>query len=116
MKSKKWLISLGLAVVLVVAFALPACEPEPAGGWLHSPYTDEKIELTLTVPAIPTDFVSMGTMIVQNLRDFGIDADLTAIDHSTYVEKIYDPWEGGLEMFIYGLDPCYDPISDWIWS
>ena len=27
MKSKKWLISLGLAVVLVVAFALPACEP-----------------------------------------------------------------------------------------
>ena len=33
MKSKKWLISLGLAVVLVVAFALPACtpaEPEPA--------------------------------------------------------------------------------------
>ena len=29
MKSKKWFISLGLAVVLVVAFALPACEPEP---------------------------------------------------------------------------------------
>jgi len=27
MKSKKWLISLGLAVILVVAFALPACEP-----------------------------------------------------------------------------------------
>jgi len=27
MKSKKWLISLGLAVVLVLAFALPACEP-----------------------------------------------------------------------------------------
>jgi len=26
MKSKKWLISLGLAVVLVLAFALPACE------------------------------------------------------------------------------------------
>lgn len=116
MKSKKWLISLGLAVVLVVAFALPACEPEPTGGWLHSPYTDEKVELTLTVPAIPTNYVSMGTMIVQQLRDFGIDAGLTAMDHSTYVEKIYDPWEGGLEMFIYGLDPCYDPVSDWIWS
>jgi spermidine/putrescine-binding protein len=26
MKSKKWLVSLGMAVVLVVAFALPACE------------------------------------------------------------------------------------------
>jgi len=31
MKSKKWLISLGLAVVLVVAFALPACEPGNGG-------------------------------------------------------------------------------------
>jgi len=29
MKSKKWLISLGLVVVLVVAFALPACETTP---------------------------------------------------------------------------------------
>jgi len=31
MKSKKWLISLGLAVVLVVAFALPACTPTEEG-------------------------------------------------------------------------------------
>ena len=31
MKSKKWLISLGLAVVLVVAFALPACTPAEPG-------------------------------------------------------------------------------------
>jgi len=29
MKSKKWLISLGLVVVLVLAFALPACETTP---------------------------------------------------------------------------------------
>ena len=115
MKSKKWLISLGLAVVLVVAFALPSCTGEPTE-WLHSPYTGEKIELTLTVPTIPTDYVSMAQMIVQDLRGFGIDASYTTMDHSTYVEKIYDPWEGGLEMFIYGLDPCYDPISDWIWS
>ena len=31
MKSKKWLISLGLVVVLVVAFALPACTPAEPG-------------------------------------------------------------------------------------
>jgi len=115
MKSKKWLISLALAVILVVAFALPSCNGEPTE-WLHSPYTGEKIELTLTVPTIPSDYVSMAQMIVQDLRAFGIDASYTTMDHSTYVEKIYDPWEGGLEMFIYGLDPCYDPISDWIWS
>ena len=114
MKSKKWLISLGLAVVLVVAFAIPACG-EPTE-WLHSPYTDEKIELTLTVPTIPSDYVSMAQMIVEDLREFGIAASYATMEHSTYVEKIYDPWEGGLEMFIYGLDPCYDPISDWIWS
>jgi ABC-type transport system substrate-binding protein len=115
MKSKKWLISLGLAVVLVVAFAIPACTEAPTE-WLHSPYTGEKIELTLTVPSIPTDYVSMASMIVEDLRDFGIDASYTTMDHSTYVDKMYDPWEGGLEMFIYGLDPAYDPWSDWIWS
>jgi len=115
MKSKKWLISLGLAVVLVVAFALPSCTGEPTE-YLHSPYTGEKVELTLTVPTIPSDYVDMAGMIREDLRDLGIDASYTTMDHTTYLQKIYDPWEGGLEMFIYGLDPAYDPWSDWIWS
>ena len=114
MKSKKWLISMVLAVVLIIAIVLPGCG-EPTE-WLHSPYTNEKIELVLTLPNIPQDYVNMGGMIRTQLRDFGIDVDVTTMDYTSYVEKIYDPWEGGLEMFIYGLDPCYDPISDWIWS
>ncbi|MCD6391853.1 MAG: hypothetical protein J7L92_07715 [Dehalococcoidia bacterium] len=44
MKSKKWLISLGLAVVLVVSFALPGCggggEPTPGGRVSFSIGTD----------------------------------------------------------------------------
>jgi len=115
MKSKKWLIGLGMAVVLVVAFALPSCTGQPTE-WLHSPYTDEKVELTLTVPTIPSDYVDMAHKIVEDLQDFGIDASYSTMDHTTYVEKIYDPIEGGLEMFIYGLDPGYDPWSDWIWG
>jgi len=36
MKSKKWLISLGLAVVLVVAFTIPAFT-EPTTEYWHTP-------------------------------------------------------------------------------
>jgi len=111
-----WLISLVPAVVLVVGVLVPGCAGGPTQEWLHSPYTNEKIELTLTVPTMPIDYVSMGEMIVEQLRDFGIDVTLTTMDHETYVNMMYDPWEGGLQMFIYGLDPAYDPWSDWIWS
>jgi len=103
-----------MAVVLVIAIVLSDCE-EPTE-WLHSPYTNKKIELALTVPKIPQDYAGMGGMIMQDLRDFGIDASLTTMEHGTYTSKMYDPWEGGLQMFIYGLDACYGPISDWIWS
>jgi len=47
MKSKKWLISLCLAVVLVVAFALPACE----GGGVGEPAT----RLNIGVSALPNN-------------------------------------------------------------
>jgi len=114
-KSKKWLISLGLAVILVVSFAIPACTGEPTE-YLHSPYTDEKIELTLTVANMPADWVSMGGMIVDQLQDFGIDASLTTMEHATYTSKMYDPIEGGLQMWIYSYGPGYDPYGDWIWS
>ncbi len=40
MKSKKWLVSVGLAIVLVAAFVLPACEPTNGNG-------DEEPEYTL---------------------------------------------------------------------
>ena len=64
MKSKKLMFSVGLAVVLAAVFALPGCpEPEPEE-FLHSPYTGEKIQLTLTVPSIPVDYVDMATAIV----------------------------------------------------
>jgi len=36
-KSKKWLISLGLAVVLVVAFALPSCGEVTPDEYWHTP-------------------------------------------------------------------------------
>jgi peptide/nickel transport system substrate-binding protein len=42
MKSKKWLISLGLAVVLVVAFALPGC-PEP------TPKAASRLNIAVTI-------------------------------------------------------------------
>jgi ABC-type transport system substrate-binding protein len=57
MKSKKWLISLGLAVVLVVAFALPACD----GGGNGEPAS----RLNIATTALP-DSLDMNQLELSN--------------------------------------------------
>jgi len=112
MKSKEWLISLGLAVVLVVAFALPSCTGEPTEYW-YSP-EDEKIEFTLTTTGA---YQAMGLQVATDLQDFGLDVDFEVIDSSTFWEYIYEPnLPGGLQAFIAEEGPSPDPLSDWIWE
>jgi len=112
-KSKKWLISLGLAVVLVVALALTACTGD-GEEWLHSPYTNEKIELTLTSDTTAI-FYGWSQMVWEQLRDFGIDVTLTTMEPGAMTSALYDPVGGGLELFISGDHPANDPYSRWIW-
>jgi ABC-type transport system substrate-binding protein len=111
MKSKKWLISLGLAVVLVMAFALPACNGTPKEFW----YTpgDEKISFEITATEAYSD---VGLMVVQDLKDLGLDVSFKVIDSTTYYEYLYDPAGGGMQAFISAEDPSPDPWSDWIWD
>jgi len=116
MKSKKWLISLGLAVVLVVAFALPACPGEPQEYW-HTPIVGgiggEKVTFDIGVHGWYED---TGLMVVEQLQDFGLDVGLQKLDPGTYEEYLYDPPGGGMEAFISAEDPSPDPWSDWIWG
>jgi len=112
MKSKKWLISLGLAVVLVVAFTIPACTGEPTEYW-HTP-GDEKISFDITT--MGATFGDIGLMVVQQLQDFGLDVDHVVMDSGTFYEYFYVPNEGELAASIFADDPAPDPWSDWIWQ
>jgi ABC-type transport system substrate-binding protein len=111
MKSKKWLISLGLAVVLVVAFALPSCGEVTPDEYWHTP-GDVKISFDISASGAYQD---VGLMVVQDLQDFGFDVDLAVLDSSTYYDYLYYPPGGGMVAFISAEDPSPDPWSDWIW-
>ena len=122
MKSKKWLISLGLAVVLVVSFALPACNGEPQEYW-HTPiYYDEELEATVGGEKVTFDigvtgfYEDTGLMVVEQLQDFGLDVGLQKLDPGTFLQYLYYPPGGGMEAMIYAEDPSPDPWSDWVWS
>jgi ABC-type transport system substrate-binding protein len=111
MKLKKWLISLGLALVLVVAFALPACEPTPAEYW----YTPEGEKISFDITTIGGRSGDIGLMAVTDLQDFGFDVTHRVIDSTTFFEYLYEPQLGGMETYITDNDPGPDPWSDWIW-
>ena len=106
MKSKKWLISLGLAVVLVVSFALPGCggggEPTPGG----------RVSFSIGTTGF---YLDVATMIVEDLQDFGLDVDLQTLDSTTFYDYLYYPQDGGMEACVCAEDPSPDPWNDWIW-
>jgi ABC-type transport system substrate-binding protein len=112
MKSKKWLISLGLAVVLVVAFALPACETTPTEYW----YTPESEKISFEISTIGGASADTGLMVTNDLKDFGLDVTHRVIDSTTFLQYLYEPNLGGMQVYIYGEDPSVDPWSDWIWT
>ena len=112
MKSKKWLISLGLTVALVVAFALPACNgggDEP--GW----YTPEGDLISFEISAITGPYNSIALMVAEDLQDLGMDVTVRVLDSTTYYEYLYEPNLGGMQAFVSAEDPSPDPWSDWIW-
>jgi len=111
MKSKKWLISLGLAVALVVSFALPACTTTPKEYW-HTP-GDEKITFKVTATE---SYSNVALQVVTDLQDLGLDVSLEIIDSTTYYDYLYDPAGGAMQSFISAEDPSPDPWSDWIWD
>jgi len=114
-KSKMWLISLGLAVVLVVGTLVPGCAGGPKQEWLYSPYTEKKISLTLTTDTGPIE-VAVATKIVEQLNDFGIDVKLETMDPTAYTSAMFDdPVTGGLQLFLGSDHPSPDPYSRWIW-
>ena len=120
MKSKKWLISLGLAVVLVVAFALPACEPTPTGYW----YTPEGEKISFEINTFESNTIDpysytpwdndIGIMVANDLADFGLNVSVRVLNSTTFWEYIYQPNLGGMETFIYAEEPS--PWSDWVWQ
>ena len=111
MKSKKWLISLGLAVVLVVAFAIPACTGEPTEYW----YTPGDEKISFEIATIGGRSNDIGLMAVTDLQDFGFDVTHRVLDSTTFFEYLYEPQLGGMEAYITANDPGPDPWSDWIW-
>jgi len=113
MKSKKLLISLGLAAVLVVAFALPACNGGPTEEFWYTP-EGEKISFDITT--IGSQYGDIGLMVVEDLQDFGLDVTHEILDATTFLEYLYLPNEGEMEAAIYAEDPSPDPWNDWIWG
>jgi len=111
-KSKKWLISLGLAVVLVVACALPACN---GGAGDEYWYTPEGEKISFEIATIGGRASDRGLMAVSDLQDFGFDVTHRVLDSTTFYEYLYEPNLGGMEAFISSNDPGPDPWSDWIW-
>jgi len=118
MKSKKWLISLGLAIALVVVFALPACNGNgngngelPVGNW----YTPGGEKISFDITTLGGTYSDIGLMLVSDLRDFGLDVGQVVLDSTTFYDYLYLPNEGGMQAFMAADDPSPDPWSDWIW-
>jgi len=103
MKSKKWLISLGLAVVLVVAFALPACEKaeeEPAS------------RLNIAVTAL-SNTLDMEQLDLQN-TNFGC-LYLMLVYEPLYAYPKVDPATlNATPLAAYGFAPRL--VKDYSWS
>ena len=112
MKSKKWLISLGLAVALVVAFALPACN---GGGDESGWYTPEGDLISFEISAVTGPYNNIALMVAEDLQDLGMDVSVSVLDSTTYYEYLYEPNLGGMQAFVSAEDPSPDPWSDWIW-
>jgi len=110
-KSKRWLISLGLAVALVVAFAIPACTGEPTEYW----YTPEGEKISFDIATIGGRPNDISLMVVEDLRDFGLDVQQQVLDSGTFYQYLYEPNLGGMEAFVISEGPSPDPWSDWIW-
>jgi len=111
MKSKKLLISLGLAIVLAVAFALPACNGEPEEYW----YTPEGEKILFEIDTIGGRSNDIGVMLVEDLQDFGLDVQQQVLDSGTFYQYLYEPNLGGMEAFVSSEGPSPDPWGDWIW-
>ena len=112
MKSRNWLISLGLAVILVAAFGLPACEPTEQSGW----YTPEGDYISFELTTIGGQPGDMGLMVASDLQDLGLDVEHRVMDSTTFMEYLYQPNLGGMQVYIFGENPSADPWSDWIWT
>lgn len=113
MKSKKWLISSGLAVVLLVALVLPACG-EPQTYW-YTP-EGEKISFEFTVSSSPTHIANMGQLITDMLEDVGLDVTLKSVDQATFESMRYNPQDEEWEVELSWLTPGPPPLSDWAWE
>ena len=113
MKSTKWLISAILAVVLVLAFALPACTGEGQGWWV-SPYTGEELSFELRTSTDITES-DTGLAIKEDLVDFGIHVNFQTVETTTYLEQEYQPYSNGWNLFVGEEEPAADPYADWIW-
>ena len=99
-------------MVLVLAFALPACEPTEESGW----YTPEGDYISFDLTTIPGWLSDVGLMVTSDLQDLGLDVTHQVIDSTTFVDYLYQPNLGAMQVFIYREDPAVDPWSDWIWS
>jgi len=113
-KSKKWLISGVLAVVLVLSFTLPSCTTPSEQGWWISPYTGEEITLDLRASTALTES-DTGLAIKEDLEDFGIHVNFATVETTTYLEQLYQPYSNGWDLFVGEEEPAADPIADWIW-
>ena len=105
MKSKKWLIGVGLAVVLMVSFALPACTGGGGGA-------GERVSFSIGTTGA---YIDIATLVVEDLQDFGLDVDIQALDSTTFYDYLYYPNEGGMQAAVCAEDPSPDPWNDWIW-
>jgi len=90
MKSKKWLISVGLAVVLVVAFALPACEPtEPVQRLTVGTLTDVP---NLNMDEEELEHSNMGCiykrMVYETLTSYPKVGEVDAEDTNAFLPKL----------------------------
>ena len=83
-------------------------------GFWYTPGPDStKIQFKISAPPSRASELHM---IVEDLRDFGLDVEEDAMDSSSFYDILYYPnEEGALEAFLLADDPSPDPWSDWIW-
>jgi ABC-type transport system substrate-binding protein len=98
-------------VVLVVAFALPACEPTEKSGW----YTPEGDLISFEITTRPGLHADAALKITEDLLDFGLDVTREVLETTTFLEYLYQPNLGAMQVYISANDPAIDPWSDWVW-